>query len=65
MFEDMKKNISDWKNEREVREYLVALLIKKAFDKAGLIFGMGHAVYSLSDPRANILISFVKKLSEE
>jgi len=65
MFEDMKKNISDWKNEREVREYLLALLNKKAFDKAGLIYGMGHAVYSLSDPRANILKSFVKKLSEE
>lgn len=65
MFGDMKKNISDWKNEREVREYLLALLNKKAFDKAGLIYGMGHAVYSLSDPRANILKSFVKKLSEE
>ncbi|NLK38010.1 MAG: citrate/2-methylcitrate synthase [Epulopiscium sp.] len=65
MFEDMKRNISDWKNEREVREYLLALLNKKAFDKAGLIYGMGHAVYSLSDPRANILKSFVKKLSEE
>jgi citrate synthase len=48
-----------------VREYLLALLNKKAFDKAGLIYGMGHAVYSLSDPRANILKSFVKKLSEE
>ncbi len=65
MFEDMKKEISDWKNEKEVRDYLVALLNKKAFDKAGLIYGMGHAVYSLSDPRANILKSFVKELSEE
>ncbi len=65
MFEDMKKNVSDWKNEREVREYLSALLNKKAFDKAGLIYGMGHAVYSLSDPRANILKTFVKDLSEE
>lgn len=65
MFEDMKKIISDWKNEKEVKEYLLALLNKKAFDKAGLIYGMGHAVYSLSDPRANILKTFVKELSEE
>jgi citrate synthase len=65
MFEDMKKNISDWKNEREVKAYLLALLNKKAFDKAGLIYGMGHAVYSLSDPRANILKTFVKELSED
>lgn len=65
MFEDMKKNISDRKNEKEVRDYLAALLNKKAFDRAGLIYGMGHAVYSLSDPRANILKTFVKQLSEE
>ncbi len=65
MFEQMKKEISDWKDEKEVRDYLHALLQKKAFDKAGLIYGMGHAVYSLSDPRANILRAFVKKLSEE
>jgi len=65
MFEDMKKNISDWNSEDEVTEYLKALLNKEAFDKSGLIYGMGHAVYSLSDPRANILKSFVKKLSDE
>ncbi len=65
MFEDMKKRISNWKNDKEVRTYLLALLNKKAFDKAGLIYGMGHAVYSLSDPRANILKTFVKELSEE
>jgi|LSQX01.1.fsa_nt_gb citrate synthase len=65
MFEDMKKNIHDRKNEKEVKAYLTALLNKQAFDKAGLIYGMGHAVYSLSDPRANILKTFVSKLSEE
>jgi citrate synthase len=65
MFEDLKKSINDWTSEAEVTEYLKALLDKKAFDKAGLIYGMGHAVYSLSDPRANILKSFVKKLSDE
>jgi citrate synthase len=65
MFEDMKEQVRDWKDEDEVRAYLQALLDKRAFDKAGLIYGMGHAVYSLSDPRANILRSFVEKLSRE
>ena len=65
MFEDMKEQVKDWKDEDEVRRYLQALLDGKAFDKAGLIYGMGHAVYSLSDPRANILHSFVEKLSRE
>lgn len=65
MFEDMKEHIGDWKDEDEVRRYLRALLDKKAFDHSGLIYGMGHAVYSLSDPRANILRSFVEKLSRE
>lgn len=65
MFEDMKANIKDYTNEDEVREYLKKLLHKEAFDKAGLIYGMGHAVYSISDPRANVFKSFVKSLSEE
>ena len=65
MFEDMKKNIKNWEDEKEVREYLHKLLNKQAFDNAGLIYGMGHAVYSLSDPRAKILKSFVEKLSVE
>ena len=65
MFEDMKKNIKDWTDEDEIRSYLHALLNKQVFDKAGLIYGMGHAVYSISDPRANIFKKFVKKLSEE
>ena len=65
MFDDMKKNVKDWKNEDEVRQYLVDLVQKKAFDKKGLIYGMGHAVYSLSDPRANQLIRFVGTLSKE
>ena len=65
MFEDMKKTVSDWKDEDEIKHYLKALLHKEAFDKAGLIYGMGHAVYSLSDPRANVFKSFVEKLSRE
>ena len=65
MFEDMKKTVKNWESEEEVSEYLRKLLRKEAFDKAGLIYGMGHAVYSLSDPRANIFKKFVKSLSEE
>lgn len=65
MFNDMKANISDWTNEKEVGNYLRALLKKEAFDKAGLIYGMGHAIYSLSDPRARIFRKFVKELSVE
>lgn len=65
MIDDMKKNINDWHDEDEIIKYLTALLHKEAFDKAGLIYGMGHAVYSLSDPRANIFKAFVKSLSEE
>ncbi|MEA5003700.1 MAG: citrate/2-methylcitrate synthase, partial [Christensenella sp.] len=65
MIEDMKKNLKDWGSESEVKDYLAKLLNKQAFDKAGLIYGMGHAVYSLSDPRADIFKSFVQNLSEE
>ena len=65
MFEDMKVNIKNWDDEDEVKDYLNKLLNKEAFDKSGLIYGMGHAVYSLSDPRAKILKSFVESLSEE
>ena len=65
MFEDMKKNVKDWADEEEVSRYLDRLLNKDAFDKAGLIYGVGHAVYSISDPRAVVLKKFVEKLSEE
>lgn len=65
MFADMKEQVKDWTNEDEVGNYLRDLLDKKAFDKAGLIYGMGHAVYSLSDPRAVTFRSFVERLSEE
>ena len=65
MFEDMKQQVKDWTDEKEVGAYLRALLSKEAFDHAGLIYGMGHAVYSLSDPRANIFKSFVERLSKE
>ena len=65
MFNDMKEQVKDWKDEDEVSAYLTRLLNKEAFDHAGLIYGMGHAVYSLSDPRADIFRSFVKKLAQE
>lgn len=65
MFDDLKKTVSDWTDEEQVAAYLKALLHKEVFDRAGLIYGMGHAVYSLSDPRANIFKRFVKRLSEE
>lgn len=65
MFEDMKAKVKDWTDEEEVSAYLKALLHKEAFDHAGLIYGMGHAVYSLSDPRAEIFHSFVERLSKE
>lgn len=65
MFEDMKKQLSDWKDEEAVSNYLSALLHKEAFDHQGLIYGMGHAVYSISDPRARVFKQFVEKLSIE
>ncbi len=65
MFDDMKEHVGNWQDEDEVRSYLRALLHKEAFDHAGLIYGMGHAVYSQSDPRAKVFKSFVEKLSAE
>lgn len=65
MFEDMKENVHDWTDEDEVSFYLRRLLHREAFDHAGLIYGVGHAIYSKSDPRAQILKGFVEKLSVE
>ena len=65
MMENIKENIKDWTDEEEITAYLAAILNKEAFDRSGLIYGMGHAVYSLSDPRAEIFKRFVKKLSDE
>lgn len=63
MFNDMKKQVKDWTDEEEVAEYLRKLLHKEAFDKKGLIYGMGHAIYSVSDPRAEVLKAYVEKLA--
>lgn len=65
MFKDMKENVHDWEDEEEIAMYLNALLNKEAFDKSGLIYGIGHAIYSVSDPRAKVFKAFVKKLSKE
>ena len=64
MFDHLKENISDWTDEDEIRGYLKRMLEGEVFDHTGLIYGMGHAVYSLSDPRADIFKRFVKELSE-
>lgn len=65
MFEEMKQELSDWEDEEQVSGYLAKLLHKDAFDHSGLIYGVGHAVYSKSDPRAEVFKAFVEKLSIE
>ena len=65
MMEDLRRNVEDTTDEQQVREYLYKLLNKEAFDRSGLIYGMGHAVYSISDPRARVFKGFVEKLAEE
>ncbi len=65
MFNDIKENVKDWNDEQEISAYLTKILHKEAFDKAGLIYGIGHAVYSTSDPRANVFKGYVEKLSIE
>lgn len=64
MMRDMREQVSDLNDEDAIKEYLGKLLDKQAFDKKGLIYGMGHAVYSLSDPRARIFKSFVERLAK-
>jgi len=65
MFEDLKENINNWKDDNEIEEYLSKILTKEAFDKSGLIYGIGHAVYSISDPRAVLLKKYVARLAKE
>lgn len=64
MFEDLKANVKNWEDTEEIREYLLKILDKQAFDHSGLIYGMGHAVYTLSDPRCVILKRYAAKLAE-
>ncbi len=65
MFADLKEHVEDWTNEAEISDYLQKILDKEAFDRSGLIYGMGHAVYSLSDPREVILKKYARQLAEE
>lgn len=65
MFQDMKHELSDWTDEDQVRAYLKRLLNREAFDRRGLIYGMGHAIYSVSDPRAEVFKKFVESLAKE
>ena len=65
MVENIKANVKDWSSEKELKNYLIKILKKEAFDNSGLIYGIGHAVYTLSDPRAVILKEKVKQLSRE
>lgn len=65
MFDDIKKNLKNWNDEEEIEEYLEKILNKKAFDGSGLIYGIGHAVYSISDPRAVIFKEYVSRLAKE
>lgn len=65
MFEDIKENVSDWSDDEMLTNYLEKILKKEAFDKSGLIYGIGHAVYSVSDPRAVIFKEYVEKLASE
>ena len=65
MIQDIKGHLNDWTDPDETRAYLKKILAKETFDHSGLIYGMGHAVYSISDPREQILRSFVNELAIE
>lgn len=65
MFNELKSTVKNWESEEEICAYLRKLLHKEAYDKAGLIYGMGHAVYSISDPRARVLKRYVERLAME
>lgn len=65
MMDEIKENVKDWSSEKEIRDYLYKIAKKQAFDKTGLIYGMGHAVYTISDPRALLLREKAKQLAEE
>lgn len=65
MMDEIKANVKDWSNEEEVRGYLYKIAKKEAFDYSGKIYGMGHAVYTISDPRALLLREKARKLAEE
>ena len=65
MMDDIKENVKDWSNENEVKAYLQKIANKEAYNKTGLIYGMGHAVYTINDPRATILRDRAAHLAHE
>lgn len=65
MMDDIKENVKDWSDEKEVAKYIEKIITKQAFDRTGLVYGMGHAVYTLSDPRERILNEQAEKLARE
>ena len=65
MMNEIKYNVKDWTDDDEIAAYLNRILSKDAFDRSGLIYGIGHAVYSISDPRARVFKGFVEQLAEE
>ena len=65
MMNDLQKNVKDPTDETQVSDYIEQLVDKKAYDRSGLVYGVGHAIYSLSDPRATVFENFVKQLSAE
>jgi citrate synthase len=65
MMEDIKKNVRNWKDETEVEEYLLKILKKETYDKTGIIYWIGHAVYTISDPRAILLKEKARELAAE
>lgn len=65
MLEDIKKNVNKWSDVNEVDDYLMKILRKETFDKTGLIYGIGHAVYTISDPRAVLLKEMARELALE
>ena len=65
MMNDIRENVHDWSDRDEVKSYLGKMLDGQVFDKKGLIYGMGHAVYSLSDPRERVFKDYVVKLAHE
>ena len=64
MFDDLKEEVGDWQDDAEIESYLLRVLAKEAFDRSGLIYGMGHPVYSVSDPRTIILREYARELAE-
>ncbi len=65
MFDNIKENVADWSDREQIADYLDKIVSKQAFDKSGLVYGIGHAIYSISDPRATIFRGYVKRLAAE